>query len=87
VRGYSVGGRPERDRSPWSRHDRSVAAAAATIAVAAVAFKAAGAGAVEVYPRIEIALGAPEALLCALLAVAVALPFAGRGARLGVAHA
>ncbi len=41
----------------------------------------------EVYPRIDIAAGPPEALLCVLLLASVALPFAGRGARLGVARA
>jgi energy-coupling factor transport system permease protein len=87
VRGYSTGGRPEPSRVPWSRHDLRVAAAALTVAVAAVACKAAGVGAVEAYPRIEIAFGPPEALLCVVLLAAVALPFAGRGARLGVASA
>jgi len=87
VRGYSVGGRPERARRPWSRHDLRVAAAAVAVAVTAVAFKVAGVGSVAVYPRIEIAFGPPELLLCALLLAAVALPFAGRGARLGVARA
>jgi energy-coupling factor transport system permease protein len=87
VRGYSVGGRPERNRRPWSRHDLRVAAAGATVAVTAIAFKAAGAGSVVLYPRIEIAFGPPELLLCALLLAAMALPFAGRGARLGVASA
>lgn len=87
VRGYSAGGRPERRRRPWSRHDLRVVAAALTVALAAVAFKLASVGSVEVYPRIEIAFGAPEALLCATLLAAVALPFAGRGARLGVARA
>jgi energy-coupling factor transport system permease protein len=85
VRGYSAGGRPERRHVPWSRHDRRVAVAAVAVAAAAVAFKLVGAGAVEVYPRIAIAVGAPELLLCASIAAAVALPFAGRGARLGVA--
>ncbi len=87
VRGYSVGGRPERGHRPWSRHDLRVAVAAATIAVTAIAFKVAGAGSVAVYPRIEIAFGPPELLLCTLLLAAMALPFAGRGARLGVASA
>jgi energy-coupling factor transport system permease protein len=87
VRGYSVGGRPERSRRPWSRHDLRVAAAAVVVAVTAVAFKLAGVGDVVVYPRIEIAFGPAEVLLCALLFAAVALPFAGRGARLGVARA
>ncbi|HEU0018865.1 MAG TPA: energy-coupling factor transporter transmembrane component T [Thermoleophilaceae bacterium] len=87
VRGYSVGGRPERSRQPWSRHDLRVAMAAAVVAGTAVAFKAAGVGEVVVYPRIELALGPPEALLCAVLLAAVALPFAGNAARLGVANA
>ena len=87
VRGYSVGGRPERSRRPWSRHDLRVAAAAVAIALTAIAFKVAAAGDAVVYPRIEIAFGPPEMLLCAVLLAAVALPFAGRGARLGVARA
>lgn len=87
VRGYSVGGRPPRRRVPWSRHDVRVALAATAIATAAIAFDVAGTGAVEVYPRIEIAVGPPEWMLCALLLAAVALPFAGARARLGVAHA
>jgi energy-coupling factor transport system permease protein len=87
VRGYSAGGRPRRGRRAWSRHDVRVAVAASAVVGAAGAFKLAGAGAVEVYPRIEVAFGAPEALLCAVVLVAVALPFAGRRARLGVARA
>jgi len=87
VRGYSAGGRPARGRRPWSRHDVRVALAAATVAVVAVAFALVGAGRVETYPRIEVASGAPEAVLCALLLGAAALPFAGRAARLGVARA
>jgi energy-coupling factor transport system permease protein len=87
VRGYSAGGRPERNRTPWSRHDLHVSAAAATIAVVAVVFRAGGVGAVELYPRIAIASGPAEGLLCAVLLAAVALPFAGRSARLGVARA
>jgi energy-coupling factor transport system permease protein len=87
VRGYSTGGRPARERRPWSRHDVRVALAAGAIAVAGVGFRLAGAGAVELYPRTEIALGPTEAALCAVVMLATALPFAGRGARLGVAHA
>jgi len=86
VRGYSVGGRPPRSRVPSSRHDLRVAAAAATIAVTAVVCRLAEVGQLEVYPRIEIAAGPPEALLCAVLLGAVALSFDGRGARLGVAR-
>jgi len=88
VRGYSVGGRPPRSREPWSRHDLRVAAAALAVASAAVACKLMGVGQVQVYPRIEMGVGPPEALLCAVVLIAaVALPFGGRGARLGVARA
>ncbi len=86
VRGYSTGGRPTRERRRWSRHDVRVAGAAGAIAVAAVAFRLVGAGAVELYPRTELAFGPSEAVLCAVVLTAVALPFAGRGARLGVAR-
>jgi energy-coupling factor transport system permease protein len=87
VRGYSRAGRPRRVVRPWSRHDLRVAAAAVLIAGAAMALKAAGAGWVEAYPRLHMALGGPELVLCAILIGAALLPFAGRGARLGVARA
>ena len=87
VRGYSAGGRPLRAHRPWSRHDVRLCAAAGLVAAGAVATRAAGVGGVEQYPRLEVALGAPEAALCALLLLGAALPFAGRSARLGVARA
>lgn len=87
VRGYSAAGRPPRMPRPWSRHDIRVALAAALVATAAIVLKAIGVGAVETYPRIEIAFGAPELALCGLLGIGAVLPFAGRSARLGVAHA
>lgn len=87
VRGYSVGGRPERRVRPWSRQDVRVAAGAALVATAAVVGAVAGVGGVETYPGVEIAFGPPEAILCSLLLVGAALPFAGRAARLGVAGA
>lgn len=87
VRGYAVGGRPPREPRPWSRHDLSVLAAAATIAVAAAGFALGGAVTAETYPSIEIATGGPVLVLCALILAAVALPFAGRPARMGVARA
>jgi energy-coupling factor transport system permease protein len=84
VRGYSVGGRPPRAHTPWSRHDLRVTAAALLVGVGAVALRIAGTGAVEVYPRIDLALGVAEAALCTIVLVGTALPFAGRRARLGV---
>jgi energy-coupling factor transport system permease protein len=86
VRGYALGGRPARQRRPWSRHDARVAVAAAGVATCAVAMRLAGAASVEAYPRVEVALGPPELALIALMLGFVAVPFAGRHARLGVAH-
>lgn len=87
VRGYSVGGRPERACRPWSRHDVRAAAGAVLITAAAVGGRIAGVGDVTEYPALEIALGAPELALALCLLAGAALPFAGRATRLGVARA
>lgn len=87
VRGYSVAVKPARQRRPWSRHDVRVTFAAALVGLAAVGLAIAGTGAVETYPRVDVAFGASEAALCGLLLAGAALPFAGRSARLGVARA
>jgi len=87
VRGYSAARRPARERRSWSRHDRSVATAAAVTAIGSIGLLVAGAGAIETAPVLVMALGPGELALTALPLLAVALPFAGRGARLGVTHA
>ena len=88
VRGYSRGGQPTpRARRRWSRHDLSVAAAAATVCATAIIAKLAGAGAMDTYPRLHFSLGAREAVVVAVLLAAAALPLSGRRARLGVARA
>jgi energy-coupling factor transport system permease protein len=87
VRGYSLGGRTERRRQPWSRHDWRVAAAAATIAVAALAGAIAGVGSVQPYPTLELETGPVELALSAGVLLLALAPFAGRAARMGVAHA
>jgi energy-coupling factor transport system permease protein len=87
VRGYSLAGRSQPERRPWSRHDLRVAAAALGVAAGAAAAKVAGAGWVEPYPRLELAFGPAELLLAAALVALAAFPFAGRAARLGVARA
>jgi energy-coupling factor transport system permease protein len=87
VRGYARAGRPHRIPRPWSRHDLRVAAAAIALAVGAVTAKVLGVGALEAYPRMTVAFGPGEVALAAGLVLAAALPFAGRGARLGVARA
>jgi len=86
VRGYSSARRPPRTRRAWSRHDLRVAGAAALVASSAPVMLVAWAGSVEQYPRFEVALGAPEAVLCSLILLGAALPFLGRSARLGVAR-
>ena len=87
VRGYSLGGRTTRPPQPWSRHDWRVGGAAALIAMAAVAGAIAGLGTVEAYPTLQIETGPPELALSAAVVLFALAPFAGRAARLGVAHA
>lgn len=87
VRGYALAGRPRRRRRPWSRHDLRVGLAAAAITALAVAGAVGGVAAVDTYPRVEVSMGPAELALSAALLVLAAAPFAGRGARLGVAHA
>ena len=85
VRGYARARPAARDGRPWSRHDARLGALAAAVIAAAVAGKLAGVGAFNPYPTLSVAAGAGELGLAALVAVAGALPFAGAGARLGVA--
>jgi energy-coupling factor transport system permease protein len=87
VRGYALAGRPARARRAVSRHDVRVGLAALLVAIGVVAARVAGVGAVELYPRVEIAAGPAELALCLLLLGCAALPFAGRAARMGVARA
>jgi energy-coupling factor transport system permease protein len=87
VRGYSLGGRTAHRPQAWSRHDWRVGAAAVVIGVAAVAGATAGLGTVEPYPSLQIETGPPEVALSAGLVLLALAPFAGRAARMGVAHA
>jgi energy-coupling factor transport system permease protein len=87
VRGYSLGGRTAHRARPWSRHDWRVAAAAVVIAAGALAGAIAGVGTVEPYPSLQIETGPAELALSAGLLLVALSPFAGRAARMGVAHA
>lgn len=87
VRGYSLGGRTARPPQPWSRHDWRVGGAAVLIAMAAVAGAIAGLGSVEAYPTLQIDTGPPELALSVAVVLVALAPFAGRTARMGVAHA
>jgi energy-coupling factor transport system permease protein len=84
VRGYAGARRPARERRAWSRHDVRVLLAASAVVAAALAGKLTSTGAVDPYPTLELASGAPEVLLAAVLAGAGAAPFVGPAARLGV---
>jgi hypothetical protein len=64
-----------------------VAGAAVTIAVAALLCAIAGVGTVEPYPSLQIETGPGELALSAGMLLAAHSPFAGRAARMGVAHA
>jgi energy-coupling factor transport system permease protein len=86
VRGYALGGHTARRRRRWSRHDRRVAGAAVAIALAAVASALLGVGTVEPYPSLRITTGIGEVALAAGVLLTALLPFAGRGARMGVTH-
>jgi energy-coupling factor transport system permease protein len=87
VRGYSLGGHTALRPQPGSRHGWRVGASAAVIAAAAVAGAIAGLGSVEPYPSLQVETGAPEVALSAGVVLLALAPFAGRGARMGVAHA
>jgi energy-coupling factor transport system permease protein len=84
VRGYALAGRPHRARQPWSRHDLRVAAAALAVAAVAIGGAVAGAGRVEAYPTLDVALGPAEIAIAAAFVALGAAPFAGRAARMGV---
>jgi energy-coupling factor transport system permease protein len=87
VRGYALASKPAAARMPWSRHDVSVALAAALIAAAALAGRVAGVGEVGLYPAISLPAGPPELALGLALPLVACVPLLGRSARLGVAHA
>jgi energy-coupling factor transport system permease protein len=84
VRGYALAGRPARGRRPWSRHDLRIAAAGVAVAAVAIAGVAGGAGHVEAYPTLDLALGPAELGIAAAFVVLGAAPFTGRGARMGL---
>jgi energy-coupling factor transport system permease protein len=87
VRGYALGGRTMHRRRAWSRHDARVGVAAAVLAVAASAGGVSGVGHVEPYPSLQVTTGIEEVVFAALVLLVPLSPFAGRSARMGVAHA
>ncbi len=87
LRGYASAGRPPRYATAWSRHDVRVAACAVAIALTAVVTRVAGAGAFDAYPSLEVGSAPADVATLVLLPLFALAPFAGAGARLGVAHA
>jgi energy-coupling factor transport system permease protein len=86
LRGYGSARRPARVRRAWSRHDVRVAVAAGLIVAFVVVLRAAGVGEFEPYPSPTLSTGPADLALALALVGAGALPFAGAGARLGVAR-
>jgi energy-coupling factor transport system permease protein len=86
LRGYGSARRPARVRRPWSRHDVRVAVTAGFIVALVVVLRAAGVGEFEPYPSPTMSTGPADLALALALVGAGALPFAGAGARLGVAR-
>ena len=86
LRGYALGGRPERRRVPWSRHDVRLAAAAGAIVLVAIAGRVGGVADVETYPELRIEMGPAELALALAIVALASAPFAGRAARRGVAR-
>jgi energy-coupling factor transport system permease protein len=86
LRGYGSAQRPARFRRPWSRHDVRVMAAATLVAVLVIGMYALGVGEFEPYPSPTMSTGPADLVLALALVSAGALPFAGAGARLGVAR-
>ena len=87
LRGYGSAARPARVRRPWSRHDLRVASAAAALALFVIAMRVLGVGEFEPYPTPTMSMAPADVVLALALISAGALPFAGAGARLGVARA
>jgi len=86
LRGYGSAARPARARRPWSRHDLRVTASAVTLALVVVGMRALGVGEFEPYPSPTMSASPSDLVLALALVSAGALPFAGSGARLGVAR-
>jgi energy-coupling factor transport system permease protein len=86
LRGYGSAARPARVKRPWSRHDVRVAAAAGATVIVVVVMRALGVGEFEPYPSPTMSSAPSDLVLALALVSAGAVPFAGAGARLGVAR-
>jgi energy-coupling factor transport system permease protein len=80
VRGFGVGGRPQRRRRPLSRHDLAFAASAIALAALAAVSGFGGWEGFDAYPRTVAPVDARLLVLAAALAACALLPFADRRA-------
>lgn len=65
-------------RPHWSRHDLAFAASAFAVAALSILGRLTGAASFTAYPLVHLAWGAPTALLCAAVLLAVLIPFSDR---------
>jgi energy-coupling factor transport system permease protein len=86
LRGYGSARRPARVRRPWSRHDLRVAAATVALTIVVIGMRILGVGEFEPYPSPTMSTTPADLVLALALITGGALPFAGAGARLGVAR-
>jgi energy-coupling factor transport system permease protein len=78
VRGFGVGGLPQRRRAPLSRHDFALAVSAAGLAAVAIAVALGGWEGFEAYPRTVAPVDARLLLVAAAIAACTLLPFVDR---------
>ena len=83
VRGYGALGRFPAARSPWSRHDRAFAFAAAALLLLCLGGRIAGIAAFDPYPLLELAAGPSDIAFAAVLALVALAPFLRQGAARG----
>jgi energy-coupling factor transport system permease protein len=78
VRGFGVGGRPQRRRTPLSRHDIALVASSAGLAAIAIAVGLGGWEGFEAYPRTVAPVDARLLVVAAAIGACTLLPFADR---------
>jgi energy-coupling factor transport system permease protein len=78
VRGFGVGGRPQRLRAPLSRHDIALLASAFGLAALAIACAVGGWEGFEAYPRTVAPVDTRLLVLAGGLVACILLPFADR---------
>jgi energy-coupling factor transport system permease protein len=86
LRGYGSAQRPARSHRAWSRHDTRVGVAAAALALLVIGMRLLGVGEFEPYPSPTMSMNPADVALAVALITGGALPFAGAGARLGLAR-